>query len=365
MKEAARVALAKRYPEDFQRIYESLKSGTPIDEVTVAEWAEPWLRLRERSIRPGTLCADKAAVHKWILPNIGDKALAGLQRADVRSVHEAAEAAGLVESSVERIHAVMMRMLKDALEEGHEVPQRTLAMKHAGGPGRSQRRALSVEDAKRILAVAMTRQDASRWVAAILQGMRPAEARGLRWSSLDLDRGVMRVEWQLKPLPYRQRRTPKSGFRVPRGFESIHLCEAFHLVRPKTRSGIRVVPLIPWLRTELTAWNAIAPESPYGLVWTLDGRPINDKADRDAWNGIVEEADVWTTLDDGSKRRPLLYEARHTAATLLMESGADETTLTAILGHSKITSTQAYLHTDETRKLAALERVGEELGVQS
>lgn len=56
-------------------------------------------------------------------------------------------------------------------------------------------------------------------------------------------------------------------------------------------------------------------------------------------------------------------EARHTAATLLMASGADETTLTAIVGHSKITSTKAYLHTDEVRKLTALENVGHQLGI--
>ena len=32
---------------------------------------------------------------------------------------------------------------------------------------------------------------------------------------------------------------------------------------------------------------------------------------------IAEEADVTVTLPDGSTRRPLLYEARHTAATRL------------------------------------------------
>ncbi len=60
------------------------------------------------------------------------------------------------------------------------------------------------------------------------------------------------------------------------------------------------------------------------------------------------------TLPDGRTRRPLLYEARHTAATLLLASGIDETTIKAILGHSSILSTQSYLHTDRTRTRAAL-----------
>lgn len=46
-----------------------------------------------------------------------------------------------------------------------------------------------------------------------------------------------------------------------------------------------------------------------------------------------------------------------------MASGVDETTLTAIVGHSKITSTRAYLHTDDARKLEALTNVGAQLGL--
>lgn len=361
----ALAALARRYPDDYQRIYRSIKEGQTVGEVTVAEWAPTWLRLRERIVRPGTFCADTSAVSKWIVPTIGGRALAGLQRADVRAVHDAAESAGLADSSVQRIHIVLLKMLADALDEGHDVPERTLRTRKPGGAGESHRQAIAVDDARRILAVAMDRPDASRWVAALLQGMRPAEALGLRWSAVDLDRGVMRVEWQLKPLPYRVPRDRSSGFRVPRGFESIRLRGAFHLVRPKTSAGVRVVPLVPWLRTELAAWSAIAPPSPHDLVWSVSGEPMDAGIDRAAWEGIVEQADVWVPARDGSRRRPLLYEARHTAASLLQASGADETTLTAIVGHSKITSTRAYLHADESRKLAALEKVGAQLGLAS
>lgn len=359
----ALAALARRYPDDYQRIHTSLKSGQAIDEVTVAEWVPQWMALRERVIRPGTLQADKSAMNKWILPLIGSKPLAGLQRSDIRAVHQAAEEAGHADSTVQRIHISMMRMLADAIDEGHDVPQQTMRTKKSGGEGVSTRQALSSDDARKILDVAMKRPDASRWVAAILQGMRPAEARGLRWSSVDLERGLMTIEWQLKPLPYRAPRDSTSGFRVPRGFESIHLVGSQHLVRPKTRSGVRVVPIVPWLRTELAAWSAIAPSNPYDLVWTQDGRPIEAGAERLEWRSIAEEAGVYVTLPDGTKRLPLLYECRHTAATLLMASGADETTLTSIVGHSKITSTKAYLHTDETRKLAALEAVSSTLGI--
>lgn len=363
MKRQALDALARRYPEDFQRIYEQVRRGESVGEVTVGEWAEQWSKLRLRVARPGTINSERAALKRWILPLIGDKPISGVQRSDIRAIHQAAEDAHLADSSVQRIHAVVRKLLRDAEEEGYEVQRRTLSTPHAGGAGKAQRVALSVDQARRILDVAMLRPDASRWVAALLQGMRPAEARGLRWQAVDLDRGIMRIEWQLKAIPYNEPRNPDSGFRVPRGFEAIRLENSWHLVRPKTESGIRTVPLVPWLRRELAAWAAICPPSEHDLVWTNNGRPLNAGADRADWLSIVDEAGVVVTQPNGKTRRPLLYECRHTAATLLASAGVDDTTLTSIVGHSKILSTQAYLHTDETRKLAALEKVGETIGV--
>src|SRR5699024_9671412 len=144
-------------------------------------------------------------------------------------------------------------------------------------------------------------------------------------------------------------------FRVPRGFESRHLVGAYHLVRPKTRAGIRVVPMVPWLADDLAAWHGRSPSSPFGLVWPRDdGNPRSAEFDRAQWYEIVDQAGVKMTLHDGQTRRPLLYEARHTAATLLLANGIDEPTIKAVLGHSSVLSTQSYLHTDQSRARAAL-----------
>ncbi|WP_259613958.1 MULTISPECIES: tyrosine-type recombinase/integrase [Microbacterium] len=152
-----------------------------------------------------------------------------------------------------------------------------------------------------------------------------------------------------------ERRRPASGFRVPRGFESRHLSGAHHLVRPKTRAGIRVVPMVPWLAEALSTWRASAPSSSFNLVWPRgDGAPRSAEFDRAQWYEIADQAGVTVSLPSGETRRPLLYEARHTAATLLLAGGVDDSTIKAVLGHSSVLSTQAYLHTDRTRTRAAL-----------
>ncbi|WP_434089244.1 tyrosine-type recombinase/integrase [Glutamicibacter protophormiae] len=174
----------------------------------------------------------------------------------------------------------------------------------------------------------------------------------------------MTLAWQLKPLPYLEHRNPTSGFRVPHGFESRHLVGAYHLVRPKTRAGLRVIPMVPWLTDALSRWKTSQPASVYDLVWPRDdGRPRSAEYDRAQWYEIVDEAGVTVTLANGENRRPLLYEARHTAATLLLANDIDDTTIRAILGHSSMLSTQAYLHADHTRTQVALAASAASLGL--
>jgi integrase len=330
--------------------------------ITMRRWVDQWLARRQRIVRPGTFVSDRSAVRRWIVPTIGHLRLDSLTPSDIRKVVASQEEARLAVPTMQRTHAVLNKLLADAVADGYQVCQR--ARETAGpGQGRSPRQSLSVAAAMKILAVAADWPDASRWVAALVEGLRPAEALGLTWDMIDLDAETMTLAWQLKALPYVEHRNPDSGFRVPRGFESRHLQGAYHLVRPKTQAGSRVIPLVPWLVDGLKTWRGQAP-SPHGLVWPRDdGAPRSAEFDRRQWYEIAGQAKVTVTLPDGRTRRPLLYEARHTAATLLLANGIDETTIKAILGHSSVLSTQSYLHADRTRTRAALAASAESLGL--
>lgn len=331
--------------------------------LTVKRWAEQWLEQRQRIVRPGTFIADRSGVMRWIIPSIGQIQLDSLAPADIRKVANAQEDEGLALATMQRTHAVLTKLLTDAVAEGYYIPQRARETSRPVSV-RSSRRALDVEAATRILNIALTKSNSTRWVAALLQGLRPAEALGLTWDMIRLDQGTMTLAWQLKALPYVQTRNPDSGFRVPRGFEARKIYGAYHLVRPKTNAGERVIPLIPWMVNALIEWKESAPYSTHGLVWPRsDGRPQTAADDRKEWYRLVDEAEVTVTLDDGSQRRPLLYEARHTAATLLLANGVDETTIKSILGHSSVLSTQSYLHADQSRSRAALEASAMAIGL--
>lgn len=330
---------------------------------TVRTWAEQWLDITQDTLRPTSWANNRSAVRRWIIPTIGHRRLDTLTPGDVRAVTRAILAAGSRESTAQRHYAVLMTMLRAAALEGHRVPQHVLLVEGVGA-GETDRNAIPLADALDILAVASQRPDASRWVAAFLQAMRPAEALGLTWAHVHFDTHEIDLSWQLKALPYKVLRDRDSGFRVPRGYTARRLSGALHLVRPKTASGLRVIPMVPWMESALLAWQEVAPASPHSLVWPRpDGRPQPDVADRQEWVSICDTAQVASVDGDGQGRRYALYEARHTAATLLRESGVDEETIIAIMGHSSVLSTRAYLHTSTARTRAALEQVAARLGL--
>ncbi|WP_285728070.1 tyrosine-type recombinase/integrase [Psychromicrobium xiongbiense] len=356
-------AVRTRLAEVQRRIADEGSAAQMGGSITVKRWSDRWLEQRQRVVRPGTYVSDRSGVNRWIVPAIGHLRLDALVPADIRKVTAAQEDAGLALVTMQRTHAVLSKILSEAVAEGYRVPQHA---REAGSPGtgHSPRQSLSAHAAEKLLAVAVTRPDASRWVAALVEGLRPAEALGLTWEMVDLEAETMTLAWQLKALPYVEFRQPESGFRVPRGFESRQVHGAYHLVRPKTRAGSRVIPIVPWLVEALTSWAERAPSSPCGLVWPRhDGKPRSAEQDRREWYEIAREAEVTVTLPDGSSRRPLLYEARHTAATLMLANGIDETTIKAVLGHSSVLSTQSYLHTDRARTRAALAVSAEMVGL--
>lgn len=344
---------------------EIARNGIPAESArqttTIKAWSEEWLTLTERTLSPNSWKSSASAVKQWIVPTIGHVKLSALSPGHVRSVSAEMLDAGRAPSSALRTHSVLMAMLKAAsIEGGHPVPQ-NLFMITGPSKGESDRDAIPTEHALKILEAALQRPDASRWVAALLQAMRPSEALGLTWDAVDFDNRRIDISWQLQELPYKTAYDRDSGFRVPTGHESKQLFGQMHLTRPKTASGHRVIPMVPWMHAALLAWKKQQTVSDLNLVWPDErGLPKKKRADREEWYALIEAAGV-TKTTKGGERPYDLYEARHTAATLLREAGVDDETIMAIMGHATILSTKAYLHTDTARALEALEKVAKKL----
>lgn len=333
------------------------EDGLTASRLTVKGWADEWLPEYVLRVRPGTASTDTSIVRKWIVPAIGQRRLDQLTPADARKVVQALRAAGRSSTTQGYAVAVLKRMLKAAVQDGHRVPPPVLAV---AKPSEAvhDRDAIPVADAARLLAAADQAPDGVRWWLAITEGLRQAEALGLTWDALDLDAATMGVEWQLQALPYLDRSA--GVFRVPDGYEVRRLVGAFHLVRPKSRAGFRVVPLLDPVVERLRAWREASPVSPHGLVFPRAGgsarlgvgAPRSGAMDREGWRVLQETAGV----SHPSGRRFVVHEARHTTATFLLAAGVDAGVVTMVMGHSSIATTRGYQHVDVAQARLGLGR---------
>lgn len=332
--------------------------------MTVKQWADEWLELTVHQLAPKAWGANSSQVRRWVVPTVGHIRLAELSHADLRAIAAAQRRAGQASSSIARCRAVTLKMLKDAVAEGHTVPAEVVAVQPRSrrrGARRDPREGLPLAEALRVVAAARDLlPHHSRWHVAFLQGLRQGEALGLTWDMVDLDAGLLTVSWQLQALPYATPRDPASGFRVPDDYEARPVWRAFHLVRPKTDAGERVIPLVPWAVDTLEQWRTAAPASEHGLVWPrLDGRPTDKHADLEEWKGLQGAAEV----GHPAGRYYHGHEIRNTTATLLTEAGVDPFVITAILGHTNIETSRAYVTRRAQQARPAMEAVARALGM--
>lgn len=335
-------------------------SGLPVEGVsgktTVKTWAENWIEGRRADLGSKTFGTYAGIVRKWIIPTIGNKQLHALTPGDLRALTKAEIDAGNKLGSALVTRRVLIKCLRDAMVEGHKIPPRLFEVA-APQPPKSDREDIPIDDAFDLLTASLSLEHCSRWLVGFFEGMRQGEVLGLMWDHVDLDRGLIDVEWQLQPLPYLDRAA--GTFSYPTRITPKPLWKSYHLVPPKTEGGHRIIPIVGPVHAALTQWRDIAPESPHGLVWPRsNGRPTNPQADTAEWIWLQDQAQV-AHVEGSLGRRYEGHEIRHTTATVLLGAGIDPETVKTILGHSSIITSRMYQHVSHNLARDAMEKVAE------
>ncbi|MBL8632814.1 MAG: tyrosine-type recombinase/integrase [Myxococcales bacterium] len=177
---------------------------------------------------------------------------------------------------------------------------------------------LSREEVGRLLAAADADPQPVFAVAvrlAVYAGLRVSEVYGLRWRSVDLERGTLTI---------------RNGYRD----------------RPTKSRRERVIPIVDQLRSVLTVWRQRCPSQDYvcpsstGLA--ADRRPEIRHLYRKA--SVPVPAATWHIL-------------RHTFASHFLMSGGSLLTLQRLLGHSSIAITQIYSHLSDDHIAAEMRKL--------
>lgn len=315
----------------MRALQESIELGVLPSDATVAQWLDHWLdHIAAKEVRPRTLDSYRSSVERWVVPVVGKVRLDRLKPDQIRAIDAAMVAAGKGAGTRRQAYAVLHRALNAAVMDRRIASSPMVPVK-APPPSRLTHGVLSREETMALLdLLAAYAADgmwalASRWLAALLAGLRQGEALGLRWEDVDLTPGA-EVAYVVRTV----QRQPKRG-----------------LVEAPTKSGKpRPVPLVGPLAEALRQHRATAPE---GYVWQgyRAGNPRDPRRDWGEWKMMLWSADV--------ADHPL-HAARATTASVLSEAGVPLKTIAEVLGHAQISTSWAhYVHSDARQMREGLE----------
>lgn len=175
-------------------------------------------------------------------------------------------------------------------------------------------------------------------ILALNLGLRRGEICGLKWCDVDFIKREIHVCHTVK----------QNGGVV---YEKEHT---------KTKSSNRVIPLLPAMVKYLQELQMRQRAS--GLltdkVCTMpNGETVQPNYLTRRWNAFVEKHHM---------RKVRFHDLRHTAASLMIESGAEVKSVSKILGHSSVAVTlDVYTHIAQPQQVAALEALGKATGMIS
>jgi integrase len=237
-----------------------------------------------------------------------------------------------------RVHRIISRALKVAMHR-QRVHRNVATLVDAPAQRRSEvATALTLEEATAVLHAARGLRNEARWTVALALGLRQSEALALQWKDIDLLNGTLAVRRTLhrvkgKGLVYEPPKTARSlrTLALP-----IPLVRALyeHKIR---QTGERMLAADEWQDEDL-------------VFAQPNGRPIDKKADYDAWRSLLKSAGV---------RHVRLHDGRHTAATLLLSEGVHPRVVMELLGHSHMRTTMdIYSHVMPALAREAADRMG-------
>lgn len=292
----------------------------PPRSITVERHLNEWLEnIIKPSRRPRTYQGYKQLTRCYILPELGAIRLVDLQPGHLQKLYGQMQDKGLSANTVQRVHNVLRRSLRHALEAGL-VPRNVATAAHRPTAKRRDMTVLSREQAKALIAAAKGTRHAALITLALYTGMRIGELLGLRWRDVDLDRAALSVTQQLG---------------VDGAFSE-----------PKTGAGRRRINLSP-AEVEQLRVQKVAQEDTKLLIgseWqehdlvfcTHSGRSLGYRNVVRDFKGLLQRAG----LPDMR-----FHDLRHTAATLMLLGDVPVKVVSERLGHADIRITlDTYSH---------------------
>mgnify|MGYP001179502167 CR=1 FL=1 len=301
-------------------------------EVPFEAYLQEWYRY-VASVETGILTHReyKRLMDKRIIPALGSITLNKLRPIHIKRFYASLLQDGLSPASVRKIHAVISGSLNYAVQMQliNDNPASSVTLPKARRP---EKRKWTLEQLQKFITFIKDSPHKALIMTLAYTGMRLGEALALKWSSVDFDRGVIRVEAALK------RSGPNPIFGPPKDHQvrEIPMNEELYRVLKEHRRNMLQKKLV--MGTDWNPWDVVFPNE--------NGNPMSgDNFRKRVWKPLIEEAGV-----------PYIniHGLRHTFATITAKL-TDAATLRDLLGHESAAFTMdEYVHPDDDDKRQAV-----------
>ncbi|MBT1161675.1 site-specific integrase [Bifidobacterium sp. SO1] len=311
---------------------------------TVAEWCEKWLdEIIEPKRTPNTTKTYRNAVKLRIIPIMGALPLDEVRPHHIRMLEQMILEGNPRLGVKARSPATTLntwRALNSALDAAvNEGIIDRNPMKGCEPPmmNDNEIRILTPLQAGRLIRMEPDPQYRLIWRILYTTGMRLGETLGLTAGEIMEKDGVpfITIQWQLQRFD-----GVEDESRFPKWYAARHVGGRLWLVRPKTRSSRRSIPITMDLADEIRRHmeDTGRKRSDDLIFLTRRGNPFGRSTIHPAWDNALERAGL---------PHVRIHSARHTLATMLATLGVSDVYREAIIGHADISTTnRVYTHTD-------------------
>ena len=344
--------------EKEKQIARDVSDGIKTDKrnTTVNDLFDLWCTIK-RGLKDNTFQNYKYMYNTFVRHNFGRLKLYQIKKSDVKRFYNSlVDDRGLQASTVDGIHTVLHQLFDLAVDDEFirtNPSDRVLKeLKQAHCFEQDKRTALTVAEQELLLDYLKNTPKYRHWypVFAVMigTGLRVGEATGLRWCDIDLDEGVIDVNHTLVYYSHGQ----QQGY-------------SFNVNTPKTKSGIRKVPMLDLVKEAFIEERENQKELGLKCKVSIDGYTdfifINRYGEAQhygtlnkAIRRIVRDCnDAQFAKSDNPK--VLLphfscHTLRHTFTTRMCEAGVNIKVMQDCLGHKDVSTTLG-IYADVTKAL--------------
>ncbi len=326
------LSAAKQWRADSIAAQGRGKNITPSRQ-TLREAAKQWLSGAEADpptilnrsghpYKPSVLRGYRHDLSEYVLDDLGGMRLTDVRRADLQALVDRLVGAGHSGSKVRNIVVAVRVVFRHALERDEVNANPASGLRLPNGVGRRDR-AASASEAAELLA-ALPDDLRPIYATAFYGGLRRGELRGLRWSDVDLAKGVIHVR---------------------RGWDDVE-----GAIDPKSEKGERQVPVTALLRDYLVEHKTRTGRDGDDFVFgAAANRPFTPShIRRSAAKAWAAEIEKQAEKKPEKKLAPLvpigLHECRHTFVSLMHDAGISLEAIGDFVGHSSTYMTDRYRH---------------------